>query len=792
MFSIITRIIFFLIFFSSEVFANCIFDSKDNKISQIELLNIQKSKSFFKNVGEFYILDQKNDKAGQQNLNLKRRYIASLKVTYEDGNSCIDNSSIRFHGDFNDHIRFLNGTPIPSIQVNLDKSNIKNITKFILLTPKSRNFDNEIFVTTLYEELGFLTPRTFKVKVKINNILTEYIFQEKLKKEFLEYNSRIEGPILESSEDMYNFNIFQLSKVSNSEWIKDNKMNKLSTLQALRFYNNILIKSQDFFTYDTSIRFDPNDFDDISFKNINEFDALTQAVDADHLMRFNNRKFYFDSFKETIEPIYYDGSSNILSVLNYHKIEGTYKNKLHNYLKLNKINLSKIDHLLLNYLKNYNFYELKRYIPNKNFKEHLITNSSRRGAQNIIDKINKINKENFLIKLKEKGYANINIVQLTTVLNVIVERLKLIKSSDYNDEIDFLNFKKINYENIKTKETINLIFLKNTDILNCLYDSTCGVSENKLENIEIEICDTDLVNCKFKIVDNITFKNLVEQRDITNNYDIFMGMKKDEYLNGAMKNYRHEINNKFKETVISENLKLLHSPNVKIEKNIYDKKLTLIYDNSLSKVVIYSSTLHDLEIEMKKADKGQINNYKKTNNLTGCLTILDTTIKNLSIKADNFFCEDTVNFIRSSGTIKKISISNAFGDAIDADFSELKFNEIDINSANNDCLDLSFGNYEVKKILLKSCGDKGISIGERSNFVSNQLIVKNSNTGISSKDGSIATINNADISDVNTCVSSFKKKQEFNGGNILFNKFNCSAFQKKHYTDKFSKIVGIN
>ena len=50
-----------------------------------------------------------------------------------------------------------------------------------------------------------------------------------------------------------------------------------------------------------------------------------------------------------------------------------------------------------------------------------------------------------------------------------------------------------------------------------------------------------------------------------------------------------------------------------------------------------------------------------------------------------FFCEDTVNFIRSSGTINKITISNAFRDAIDADFSELEFNEIDINNANNDC-----------------------------------------------------------------------------------------------------------
>ena len=271
-----------------------------------------------------------------------------------------------------------------------------------------------------------------------------------------------------------------------------------------------------------------------------------------------------------------------------------------------------------------------------------------------------------------------------------------------------------------------------------------------------------------------------------------MSMQKEEYLNGVMKNYKQKITNKFTETIISENLKLLHSPNVTIKKDLNGNKLILIYDNSLSKVLIYNSTLHDVEIEMKKTNSDKIDNYKKTNNLTGCLTIIDSQIRNLSINANNFFCEDTVNFIRSSGTINKITISNAFRDAIDADFSELEFNEIDINNANNDCLDLSFGNYTVRKILLNNCGDKGISIGERSNFVLNQLIVKNSNIGISSKDGSIATIHKANISDVNTCVSSYNKKQEFNGGIISFNKFNCRAFQKKFYVDKFSKIVGIN
>ena len=88
----------------------------------------------------------------------------------------------------------IDGVPISSDIIKLQDGNINNITRFILFRPNVKYFDNEIFVTTLLKELGFLTPRTYKVKVKINNVITDFIFQENLKKEFLEHNKKIEDP----------------------------------------------------------------------------------------------------------------------------------------------------------------------------------------------------------------------------------------------------------------------------------------------------------------------------------------------------------------------------------------------------------------------------------------------------------------------------------------------------------------------------------------------------------------------------------------------------------------------
>ena len=84
--------------------------------------------------------------------------------------------------------KLINGTPTSSLNIILEEGNIKNIRRFILFLPNSRNFDNEIFVTTLFSHLNFLSPRTFKIKANVHNNDVDYIFQESLKKEFLRIN----------------------------------------------------------------------------------------------------------------------------------------------------------------------------------------------------------------------------------------------------------------------------------------------------------------------------------------------------------------------------------------------------------------------------------------------------------------------------------------------------------------------------------------------------------------------------------------------------------------------------
>ena len=63
--------------------------------------------------------------------------------------------------------------------------------------------------------MGFLSPETRNLDVKIGERQIKYLFQEKLAKEMIEKNYRREGPILEADEDT-----FGLMRIQNKKWTK--------------------------------------------------------------------------------------------------------------------------------------------------------------------------------------------------------------------------------------------------------------------------------------------------------------------------------------------------------------------------------------------------------------------------------------------------------------------------------------------------------------------------------------------------------------------------------------------
>ena len=699
-----------------------------------------------------------------KNFGRKRKYKSKVIVNYLDGTKCEFKAKIRAHGDLKDHIELVNGVPISSLRVNLQEGNIENRTKFILLRPKSRNSDNEIFVSTLFSHLGFLSPKSFYVDVKIHGRKVKYIFQENLKKEFLEINKRVEGPIIEKNEDLWTHgSLLQMTRVSNKEWIKSEKSNVFTTIEALQKHNKILMNSFNYtvnFMQDSLLRYNENSYTSEEYKINSTFEALMFALDSWHGLSLDDRRFYYDPMYLKMEPIYYDGMSRILSTIGYNNKNERYERQLGRGMGISTL------------IDNENNINLGGYYS-------YVTHSAINGAEYAIEKLNNLNKENLIIDLEKKGSKKIDKKKIDKLFNKIKKRLNFIKNakiSSFDQPIEAKIYSKYSNSMNIANDEIYLIFLN--DILD----------NQDILMFNIEICEYRLNKCEVENISLNQLNFLLEQDSYKGKYSIFMALSKDDYVNGNLEVKTKIFSKNFNFFDLNNNIKLAYSDNVKVNFSEENRNLNISFSSNDARVILYKSRLNDLNIIMKNLSQNNQNFSKKSYGLTGCLTIIDSKIKNLKFEASNFNCEDTLNFIRSEGNINYVKIDNSFSDGLDSDFSKLDIDNILIDGTGNDCSDFSYGKYQIKRGEFKNCGDKAISVGEKSKMNIENLIVSNSNIALASKDSSETKILNSNINGVSKCYAAYKKKQEFSGGSIIIDNSTCLNFNNKDLVDKYSTI----
>jgi hypothetical protein len=766
----VIKIVIILTILTSPSFASCKYNSNlsNDKINYMEI-KIDDEIKFVKHVGKYYISQIKGRPL--YNFNKKKKYNAKIIINYNDGNYCTYIAKLRMQGDGVDHVGLVGGLPVSSLNVQLKEGNIKNITKFILFRPNARFGANEIFATSLFTHLGFLSPRTFKIKVKIFNNESEFIFQEALKKEFLEHNNKVEGPILESKEEFDNSHL-KLAKVSNAEWIKKNKNKYIASLNAIQDYSLSLLKSYQFtiLAEDETVRLDPQDFDEDVFKRINLFDAIMYAIGGAHGLSYDDRRFYYDPIYSRLEPIYYDGNVNILSKIKYDGYSGKFKSNLKDWEKIQKPFVD--------------FYLNKTRNVTERYRNPTVTNSAKRGANSAISIFKNIETSLLLKTLLDNGFPKVSIHELNFLIGSIIERLELIAEANvYKEEIKLEKSLYFHYRNeMKLNQDLNLFFINN------------ALSLSNENEILIEECNYSLSSCKSFLINEKLLTTLIEQKKLKSKNSVFVNFNKNAYAQAKIQKSKNNIKNNFASFKIDKLFEIHLNKEVEIFLDKKNKIIKLNYLSNAGRAIMFGAEIDSWTIQMNNLSEEKSNEYEFDNkfNLTGCLTIIDSLLNNVNISAENFNCEDTVNFIRSSGSLNNIQIKNSISDAVDADFSTLKFNFISIENAKNDCLDFSFGTYEVKNANLQNCEDKAISVGEKSKAILGKIEIQKSKTGIAAKDSSEVHVDNVNMKNVKVCLYVGKKKQEFNSAFLKVNNLKCESYHNKFLKDKESVLVVKN
>jgi hypothetical protein len=240
-------------------------------------------------------------------------------------------------------------------------------------------------------------------------------------------------------------------------------------------------------------------------------------------------------------------------------------------------------------------------------------------------------------------------------------------------------------------------------------------------------------------------------------------------------NFKINEINIFKEDFFEKKtIKIISSIGLKINYEQKNNLISLAQSKSNDWALILDSSFEDFQINFSGSNlppsddqdsKSRINGY----GLTGCLNFYNVNFKNSVLTSNAGRCEDSINLVSSFGSLKKISVSKSYYDALDMDFSNLIINRLEINNSGNDCVDVSYGNYIIAEAFLELCKDKSISIGERSHLRVSNLEISNSLKGISSKDFSKTFIENLSSYNVDLDLEAFNKKQEFGGSFLQVN-----------------------
>jgi hypothetical protein len=324
-------VLFICSFFAAKLYSNegyeselCNFPTSEyleelNKVSSVNNLeiNINNYKKWAKN--QLSIL--KSDKP-LISRKYKKKFNANVKIHYNFG-ICTFQAEVRQHGDLRDHIEFTeNGSKISqSLDVKILNGSLFGFTKFKLYLPRTRNFLNEIIATNLFRELNIIAPSTYLMNTTINGTSQTMLIQEKVAKEMLEKLHLRENPIFEGDESLIwgngEINPFELEDISlsrfiNPSWIDDSKNKTMIGLDSfallqdvyLEYSNNL--KKQHFLNF-----FIISNGNDNLVKKWAKFEIVLLALNGIHGLRPHNRKFYFNSFENGFEPIYFDGNTNI-------------------------------------------------------------------------------------------------------------------------------------------------------------------------------------------------------------------------------------------------------------------------------------------------------------------------------------------------------------------------------------------------------------------------------------------------------------------------------------------------
>lgn len=662
-------------------------------------------------------------------------------VSWEiDGHYCEHDAEIRLNGDMKDHISYQGSEVIASVSVKLLTGHIGNIVRFKLLLPETRVGENEILAILFYREFGFISPETRLVTGYLNGIRTEYLFQESPAKEFMEANNLRESMLVEGDErwrwmmqsrpDVYSDILLKetirvenrvFARADNRGWL-DNPTSTMIGATGLTVANRLYHQyhvdkpsrtgGETHLGLTSSYRLRQNSE---VIRDESLFVLLAKVFYSSHALRVHNRKYYYDPTYQNLIPIYYDGMA-----------------------------LRDADNLSARFPRNGTF-------P----KEEIDLVTGKLSDDKVREKI--------YMELVARG-GKTSREDFESLVDTVLARARALEPRPSDPPDEPLPAVELDLPLLLLEEEGDYQF----------FGFNVATGRFQLCTATPDVDDGRRPTC----VDATAEPREILSESVAENGDPipFIGGFSRTETGGLQltlpkgRRTRTESNpENLDVTVAADELLILDFDDDLDAEVVRKYHLKMEASGSTAGKVLVRGKVPDGADFVVTGNGGTIGLTRYDERLlTGCLTFLDASLNEVRISASNVPCEDSVNFVRTDGTVSRLVVDSAFADAIDADFSDLQFDRIEISAAANDCIDLSAGRYQVANLIATGCGDKGLSVGERAVVFLDYLEVTDAVFGAVAKDSSYLYIDSAAFDTVGSCLAAYRKKQEFDGARIEF------------------------
>lgn len=712
---------------------------------------------------------------------------------------------LRLKGDWTDHLKGKKWSF--RIQVK-DPHSWNRMITFSVQSPQARHFLSEWFYHKIMEQEDVLTTRYDFLHLSLNGeSLGVYAYEEHFDKQLIEYKNRREGPIVRYSEE----GVWNATRRGTSQHtgglgmphehnpfesadVRPFKEGQVLASPLLREQFKLAQGLMNQYKFGLAA---PEDLFDID--QMGKYYALTDLNRAYHGIIWHNQRFYYNPVLSKLEPIGYDGFASTGSLVLDRLYLGAASPQLTGDFQMDQHKRDFQDEALMEryifYLEKYSqkhfidrlFAEMESAISarekliGQEYPDYAFEDKLHEQGMRIRTTLFPVNEVGIRAYTQEQNppHKNLQIANFHLLPLIIAgfgpEKATMTYPAESPAFLPAYNKQSLpTYQPIQAPEAAKFVFfrLPGNDSLFYSSISPWPITQYAQSGSE-ETTPPDPSSNEWYVVEGQEIR----------------------FRNGA-----HQI----RETlVIPEGYRVQFPAGCSIDllsgASLISYSPVEMYGTTESPIHIHSSDQSGKGVAVLKAGGASVLHHVILENLdapqfagwnlTGALTFYESDVKIDHCAFIRIHCEDALNLVRSSFSLKNSQINHTFSDGLDIDFCTGKVLNCQFSHTGNDGMDISGSRVEIVNCTVIQAGDKGLSVGEESRVQVSTLRIEQSKTGVAAKDLSELSIESIQLEACEVGFAAYQKKPEFGGARITVSGSNAKQIRHLHLIEKGSVLL---